>query len=84
MADTILLGVRNGGGVSHFVADISSPVYSRQLSQRALMAERGNPVLLLIVKTSGKLIAKLTHSSAGLGCWKKQMLRCNDADTGTK
>jgi hypothetical protein len=48
------------------------------------MAERGNPVLLLIVKTSGKLIAKLTHSSAGLGCWKKQMLRCNDADTGTK
>ncbi len=28
----------------------------------------------------GKLTVKLADSYAGLGCWKKRMLCCNDAD----
>jgi len=30
----------------------------------------------------GQLPARVTYGGAGLGCWKKRMLGCNDSDTG--
>lgn len=54
---------------------------SRQLSQRTLVAERGNPVLLLSFYL-GRFSVRRADSNAGIGGWKKRMLRCNGADTG--
>src|SRR5580698_2605111 len=44
-----------------------------------LSMERGNPVSLSLGRQQA---ARSAYGGAGIGCWKKRMLRCNGVDTG--
>jgi len=81
MADTVGLeaGRRRGVFLSR---SMCFPVHSKQLSQRALLVERGKPVWFPFGKLNGKLIASDADGHAGNGSWRKRTPGCNDLDTG--
>jgi hypothetical protein len=79
MADTVILKVRKKLGVNFFAVIIYFPVYSRRLSPRAQMVERGKPERRLWQQR--KVRRKTSYSFAGIGGSSKQMLICNGSDT---
>ncbi|MGR5151019.1 hypothetical protein [Photobacterium swingsii] len=68
---------RNEVGQYSFVIDTFSELeWASNLTLRDIR-NTGKPLSL----PTGKPSAKRADGDAGKGCWRKQMLHCNDADT---
>jgi len=79
MADTVTQKVRRKPGVNFLVVNNNLSVYSRRLSPRARMVERGKPEWLLWQQR--KVSRKTNYSHAGIGGSSKRMLACSGTDT---
>lgn len=79
MADTVIVKGREEAGGKLLRRQQYLSVYSRRLSPRARMAERGKPVRLLWQQRKAR--RKTSYSLAGKGGSSKQTLIGNKSDT---